>query len=76
MSYLSKAFHNNNTPLHSLWALARLVSPDGAYRLVVGGRMVFCRVVGEVGFNGFPVDVELPAGDPVFHPVKSHICTF
>ena len=45
----------------------------GAHVDVVGGRMVFCVVVGQVGCSWSPVDVELALLDPVLQPVEAHV---
>ena len=35
--------------------------------------MFFSRVIGEVGFGRFPVDIELTLVAPIAHPIDSHI---
>ena len=53
-----------------------MMRADGANLSVVGGRMMFGRVVSEVGLCRFPVDLELALFYSVLHPVKAVIGAF
>ena len=38
--------------------------------------MFFSWIIGEVGFGGFPIDVELTLLAPISHPMDAHIGAF
>ena len=70
------ASQHTSTPLHSRWALAALVSVDGAHFAVVGGLMCLGWVVAEIGFGGFPFNSEYISLGSAFHPAQAHAGPF
>ena len=49
---------------------------DRAHCTMVGGGMMFGKVVGEITFSPAPKDLELVLSHSVSHPVKAHVDGF
>ena len=55
------------------WPGGRRLKVQGARELVVGGTVMLCEVVTQVGLAGAPVAVELALADTVTDPVETHV---
>lgn len=49
---------------------------DRSHTLVVGGGMLFGKVIRKIATSGGPVDVELALFDPVSDPIEPHVHGF
>ena len=49
---------------------------SGTHETVMGRRMVFGEVIGQIVFSTGPVDEEFAFADTIFDPVKTHVDGF